>query len=154
MFGNGLNTVSASTVSNTELGEFFCPHRVPGRELSEFLSAYYLCAKANSPSFPQNSPSLPQTQWGSVSSLLRNSTLETVFRPFPRCIAAISFVVSHFCLPWWQSCLRCCIQSSQRWRQKLSLSLFWGCLYLASQEYCIHKKIWGNSFSAHYIVFM
>ena len=30
---------------------FFWPHRVPGRELSEFLSAYYLCAKANSPSF-------------------------------------------------------------------------------------------------------
>ena len=29
-------------------------------------------------------PSLPsKTQWGSVSSLLRNSTLETVFRPFP-----------------------------------------------------------------------
>ena len=30
--------------------------------------------------FSQNSPSLPQN---SVSSLLRNSTLETVFRPFP-----------------------------------------------------------------------
>ena len=54
-------TVSESTVSNTELSEFFCcPHRVPGRELSEFLSAYYLCDKANSPSFSQNSPSLPQ----------------------------------------------------------------------------------------------
>ena len=25
----------------------------------------------------------PKTQWGSVSSLLRNSTLQTVFRPFP-----------------------------------------------------------------------
>ena len=46
-------------------------------ELTEFLSAYYLCANANSPSFSQNSPSLPQN---SVSSLLRNSTLETVFR--------------------------------------------------------------------------
>ena len=48
--------------SNTELSEFFGPHRVPGRELStEFLSAYYLCAKADSPSFffSQNSPSLP-----------------------------------------------------------------------------------------------
>ena len=74
---NGPNTFSGSTVSNTELSEFFCPHRVPGRELSEFLSAYYLCAKA---SFRQNSPSLPQN---SVSSLFRNSTLETVFRPFP-----------------------------------------------------------------------
>ena len=38
---------------------FLAPHRVPGRGLSEFLSAYYLCAKANSPSFSQNSPSLP-----------------------------------------------------------------------------------------------
>ena len=26
-----------STVSNTELSEFFGPHRDPGRELSEFL---------------------------------------------------------------------------------------------------------------------
>ena len=58
--GNGPNTVSESMVSNTKLSEFFCPHRVPGRELIEFLSAYYLCDKANSPSFSQNSPSLPQ----------------------------------------------------------------------------------------------
>ena len=35
------NTVSESTVSNTELSEFFCAPRVPGRELSEFLSAYF-----------------------------------------------------------------------------------------------------------------
>ena len=41
--------------------DFFCAHRVPGRELSEFLSAFYLCAKANSLSFSQNSPSLPQS---------------------------------------------------------------------------------------------
>ena len=61
----------------------FGPHRVPGRELGEFLSAYYLCAKVNSesPSFSQNSPTFPQN---SVSSLFRNSTLETVFRAFPR----------------------------------------------------------------------
>ena len=56
---NGPNTVSGSTVSNTELSEFFGAHWVPGSELSELLSAYYLCAKANSPSFSQNSPSLP-----------------------------------------------------------------------------------------------
>ena len=55
----GPNTVLESTVSNTKLSEFFGPRRVPGRELSEFLSAYHLCAQANSPSFPQNSPSLP-----------------------------------------------------------------------------------------------
>ena len=43
------------TVSNTKLTassvSFFCPHQVSGRELSEFLSAYYLCAKKNSPFF-------------------------------------------------------------------------------------------------------
>ena len=43
MVGNGPNAVSESTVSNTELSEFFGPHRVPGRELSEFLSAYFVC---------------------------------------------------------------------------------------------------------------
>ena len=32
------------------INEFFGPHRVQGRELSEFFSAYYFCAKANSPS--------------------------------------------------------------------------------------------------------
>ena len=51
--GNGANTVSGSTVSDTELSELFWAHRVSGRELSEFLSAYYLRAKANSPSFPR-----------------------------------------------------------------------------------------------------
>ena len=48
-FGDRPNIVLESTVLNTKLSEF-CPHRVPGGELSEFLSAYYLCAKANSPS--------------------------------------------------------------------------------------------------------
>ena len=72
---NGPNTVSESTVSTTELSELFGPQRVPGRELSEFLSAYYLCAKANSPSFLQNSTNLPPN---SMCSLFRNRTLETV----------------------------------------------------------------------------
>ena len=49
--GNGPNAVLESTVSNTKLSKFFGPHRVPGRELTEFLSAYYLFAKENSPSF-------------------------------------------------------------------------------------------------------
>ena len=40
-FGSRPNTVSGSTVSNTELSEFLAPHRVPWRELSEFLSAYF-----------------------------------------------------------------------------------------------------------------
>ena len=42
------------------------PHRVPGSELSERLSTYYLCATATSLSLAQNS----------VSSLFRNCTLE------------------------------------------------------------------------------
>ena len=58
--------------------KIFGPHRVSGGEVSEFLSALSLCAKANSPS--SATPSLPLN---SVSSLFRNSTLETVFRPFP-----------------------------------------------------------------------
>ena len=63
---------------------FCCPHRVLGRELSEFLSPYYfvckLTAKANSPSFSQNSPRLPQN---SLSSLFQTSNLETAFHPSP-----------------------------------------------------------------------
>ena len=81
-FGNGANTVSESTVSNTEPSEFFGPHRVPGGKLSEFLSAYYLCVpKRTHRVFRRTHRVCPRTQWGSVSSLLRNSTLETVFRP-------------------------------------------------------------------------
>ena len=38
--------VSESTVSNTELSEFFGPHRLPGSELSEFLSAYYFVCQS------------------------------------------------------------------------------------------------------------
>ena len=52
--------VSEGTVSNTELSEFFGPQRVPGRELSELLSPFYLCANATSTSFSLNSPSLAQ----------------------------------------------------------------------------------------------
>ena len=41
---SGPNTVSESTVSNTELSEFFGPHRVPGRGLSEFTrSPLFVC---------------------------------------------------------------------------------------------------------------
>ena len=75
---NGPNAVSESTVSNTELSEFFGPHWVPGRELGELLSAYYLCAKANSPSFSQNSLSLPKnsvrlSEFSSPKQYSRNS---------------------------------------------------------------------------------
>ena len=47
-FGDGPNTVLESTVSNTELSESL-PHQVPGTD-TEFLSAFHLCAKTNSPS--------------------------------------------------------------------------------------------------------
>ena len=56
----------------------FWPSPSSGGKLSEFLSAYYLCANATSPSCWQNSPSLLQN---SVSSFFRNSTLEAVFCP-------------------------------------------------------------------------
>ena len=61
-----------------ELSEFFGPHRVTGRKLSEFLPGCCWCAKASSPSFSQNSPSSLQN---SVSSLLRNSTLKNSIHP-------------------------------------------------------------------------
>ena len=100
-FGDGLNTVLESTFSNTELSELFCPRRVPGRELSEFLSPYYLCDKANPASFSQNSPSLPQNS-------ARLSELRTVFRPFPkfgnlivRCFGVI-LQASDSCCQWTQ----------------------------------------------------
>ena len=55
------------------LSQFFGPHRVLGRELREFLSAYNMCAKANPPNFSQNSASLARS---SASSLFRHSTLK------------------------------------------------------------------------------
>ena len=62
---------------------FFCPHRVPGRELSELLSAYYLCAIANSPSFRQSSPSLPQklSEFSLPKQHSRNSTPPVSLEP-------------------------------------------------------------------------
>ena len=58
--------------------ELFFPHRVPGRELSEFLSAYHLCDNAYSLSFSQKSPSLPQnsvrlSEFSSPKHYSRNS---------------------------------------------------------------------------------
>ena len=41
----------------------------------------------------------PKTQWGSVSSLLRNSTLETVFRPFPSQLGQKGPFRGSFCFP-------------------------------------------------------
>ena len=57
------------------------PSPSSGQRAQWVCSAYGLCAQANSPSFSQNSPNLPQN-W--VSYLVWNRSLETVFRPFPR----------------------------------------------------------------------
>ena len=86
MLGNGPNTVSESTVSNTELSEFFCPHRAPGRGLSEFLSAYYCVTKRTHRVFRRTHRVCPQN-----SVRLRNSTLETVFRYRFLCFSPLGF---------------------------------------------------------------
>ena len=59
--GDGLNAVSESTASDTELTEFLGPHRAPRDKLGEALSGYYLFAKANSLKFSQDSPSCCRT---------------------------------------------------------------------------------------------
>ena len=46
--GQAAMTVSDSTVSNTELRELSCPHRVAERKLSDLLSVFHLWAKVNS----------------------------------------------------------------------------------------------------------
>ena len=84
-FGDGPNTVSESTVSTHRTQWDFCPHWAPGRELSEFLSAYYLCAKANSPSFSQNSLSVLRnwvrlSEFSSPKQYSRNSSLPFSYR--------------------------------------------------------------------------
>ena len=57
---DGRNAISESTVSNTELCEFFGFRRV---HLSEFLSALYPYVKANSQSFSRRAHRvLPRTQ--------------------------------------------------------------------------------------------
>ena len=58
-FGNGPNTVSESTVSNTELSEFLALTEFRGENSVSSSQTIIFCAKANSPSFSQNSPSLP-----------------------------------------------------------------------------------------------
>ena len=81
--GNGPNTVSESMASKTELSEFFGPHRVPGRELSEFLSAFFFGVKMGTHWVYFTELAEFATEL-SEFSIFRNSTLETVFRPFPR----------------------------------------------------------------------
>ena len=84
LIGNGPNTVSESTVSNTELSEFFCPRRVPGTELSEFLSAdLFVCQSELTEFFAELSVFAPKLSETQCALFLRNSTLKTVLSPFP-----------------------------------------------------------------------
>ena len=87
--GDGPNTVLENTVSSTDLSRIFRPSPSSGREITEFLSAFNLCAKANSPTFSKTS--LTQN---SVSSLFRNSTLDIVFRP-PTTSAVTIWFLNH-----------------------------------------------------------
>ena len=63
---------------------FFAPHRVPGRELSEFLSAYYLCARANSPIFFAKLTEFAVTLSEAQRVLFSETVLETVFCLLPK----------------------------------------------------------------------
>ena len=92
IFGDGPIAVSASTASHTELSEFFCPHWVPEREreLIAFpLSLLFVCQRELTEFFVAEFTELQN----SLSSLFRNSTLETVFRPFP--ISDSFFFLAH-----------------------------------------------------------
>ena len=78
---NGPNTVSESTVQTPNSVSFFCPLQVPGGRTQWVPFSLSCVCQSELTEFFQNSPSLAQN---SVSSLFRNSTLETVFCPFPR----------------------------------------------------------------------
>ena len=73
------------------------PHRVPGRELAEFLSTYYLCAKANLRSFFRQIHRVCLQNSVSLSS--KTVLSKQYSAPFP-------FLLSHqiFCGFCWQSC--------------------------------------------------
>ena len=81
-----------STVSNTELSEFFGAHWVPGSELSEFLSAYYLCVNAKlTEFFPRTHRVCPKTQWvlSSETVLSKQYSARFLFiRPLLRPVSA------------------------------------------------------------------
>ena len=80
--GNGPNTVSESTVSNTELNEFFGPHRVPAERNSVSSFQPSICVpKRTHRVFPRTHRVRGKN---SVSSLFRNTILETLFHPLPK----------------------------------------------------------------------
>ena len=59
ILGDGPSTVSESAVSNTQLSEFLALAEFQRQSSVSSSQPFYLCAKANSPSSSQNSPSLP-----------------------------------------------------------------------------------------------
>ena len=78
-----------STASNTELSDFFVVRTEFRGENSVSSSQPTICVPKRSHRVSRRTHRVcPQTQWGSVSSLLQNSTLETEFRfcflDFPR----------------------------------------------------------------------
>ena len=62
---------------------FFGLTEFRGANSVSFSQSFICVPKANSQSFRRTHRVCPKTQWGTVSSLLRNSTLETAFRPLP-----------------------------------------------------------------------
>ena len=82
-FGNGPNTVSESTASNTELSEFFGPHRAPGRELSEFLSAYDLCQSEVTEFFAELTEFAAELSQSSLPKQYSRNSIPPAFRPLP-----------------------------------------------------------------------
>ena len=93
-FSRGQNDYINRRRAEYGFGEYGFKHRAQwvflgltefrGRELRVFLSAYYLCAKANSASFSQNSPSLPE-------NLVRLSEFSSPKQYSPNSIPPVSY---------------------------------------------------------------
>ena len=123
--GDGPNTVSESTVSNTELSEFFALTEFRA-ENSVSSSQPIICVpKRTHRVFRRTHRVCPNTQRGSVSSLLRNSTLETVFHPFPRIWRCIQDVLCHFAAEFQLSCsnLTVAVASCHNLQQACAVSI-------------------------------
>ena len=131
LFGNGPNTVSESTVSNTELSEFLLPSPSSGEgaqwvplsllfvcqsELTEFFFFFF---SQNSPTFTQDTVRL--SEFSSPKQYSRNSIppVSSLFSTCPTattttttqthiwCNVCFALVLSRFCLPQWKRYFRC-----------------------------------------------
>ena len=79
LLGNWPNTVSESTVSNTELSEFFGATEFRGANSASSFQPIICVQKRTHRVFRRTHRVSPKTQWGSVSSLLRNSQYSARF---------------------------------------------------------------------------